>query len=262
MIADNLAIALYTSTKGHFGYKDCYKHTVERMLKEIPLFDSYCKVAHIKYSEEDGEDQLVEMETFLNKHGFNVLITKGDWSHNKGSHAQEYYKDMLNVFCSTWVRSKKYTFVCEDDELLNFRGSFCKSVAAAISFLEKDRNALCVKVNRDTETDLSKATEVFDNLIYRQDKDYTPWGPTFTFQPTIVRSSEWMHSLRIINKNLHLLDRVHCELMSGEVFKEFSDYALPFFFFNPNKINTKHIGLKQQIEKFKNYESLDNPAAL
>jgi hypothetical protein len=37
MIADNLAIVLYTSTKGHFGYKDCYKHTVERMLKEIPF---------------------------------------------------------------------------------------------------------------------------------------------------------------------------------------------------------------------------------
>lgn len=251
MIADNLAIVLYTTTKGHFGYKDCYKHTVERMLKEIPFFDSYRKVAHIKYSKEDGENQLIEMETFLNKYGFNVLITKGDWSHNKNSHSQEYYKDMLKVFCSTEIRSKKYTFICEDDELLNFKGSFSKSVGAAISFLEKHRNALCVKVNRDIETDLSKATEVFDDLIYSQDNDYTPWGPTFTFQPTIVRSSEWMHSLRIINKNLHLLDRVHCELISGQVFKQFSDSTNPFLFFNPNKINTKHIGLEEEIDRLK-----------
>jgi len=29
MMVDDLGIVLYTSTKGHFGYTDCYKHTVK-----------------------------------------------------------------------------------------------------------------------------------------------------------------------------------------------------------------------------------------
>lgn len=259
MISDALAIVLYTSTKGHFGYKDCYKHTVERMIEEIPFFADYEKVAHIKYSLEDGEKQLIEMKDFLEKRGFEVLISQGDWSHNKGSHAKEYYKDMFTALSSEKIRKRRFTLVCEDDWLLDFKGKWPVAVSKALQFLDKDKDRLCVRVNHDIHKDLSKADEVVDGLIHQQNTDYTPWGPTFTFQPTIVKSSEWFNSVRFINRNLDALEKVHCEIISGEILSMFSDSRTPFCFFNPEKVNAEHIG---EIEKVKNYESLDNPAAL
>lgn len=253
MINDKLAIVLYTSTKGHFGYKDCYKHTVERMEKEIPFFNSFTKVAHIKYSKKDGEDQLVEMETFLNNKGFVVEITKGEWGHNNESHANGYYRDMLTTLSKTCLHKYPYVFVVEDDWQLSFNGLFSSAVSEALSFLDKDLDALCVRVNRDTHDDTHMADHTDFKLIFRQGEDYTPYGPTFTFQPTIVRLKEWYHSVRVICKAIdadpELFKKTHCELISGQVLKQFSDSDCPFYFFDPEVINAKHIGEEEEIKK-------------
>ena len=33
----NVGLVLYTSTKGHFGYRDCYKETVRHFNKQCPV---------------------------------------------------------------------------------------------------------------------------------------------------------------------------------------------------------------------------------
>lgn len=252
MISDDLAIVLYTSTKGHFGYKDCYKHTVERMESEIPFFDEYTKVANIKRSPSDGEEQFIEMEAYLNEKGFSVTTVKGEWSHNKSSHSNGYYRDMLNALSQTCLHKHRYVLLMEDDWLLNFGGLFSRAATKAISFLDKDFKSLCVRINHNVHKDLSKAEESPYNWIYRQNLDYTKYGPTFTFQPTIVRLKEWYHSVRLINKAIDmkpdLLDSYHCELISGDTLKQFSDSAVPFYFFDPNIINATHIGEEEWIE--------------
>ena len=160
MINDKLAIVLYTSTKGHFGYKDCYKHTVERMEKEIPFFNSFTKVAHIKYSEKDGEEQLVEMESFLNEKGFFVEITQGDWQHNNESHANGYYRDMLTALSKPCLHKFPYVFAVEDDWQLSFNNKFSLAVSEALSYLDKDLNMLCVRVNRDTHNNVEQSSKI------------------------------------------------------------------------------------------------------
>ena len=76
MISDKLAIVLYTSTKGHFGFKNCYKYTVRRMAEVIPLFHDFYKIVHIKVSEGE-EKQAEEMVDWLYGWGFKVISSKG-----------------------------------------------------------------------------------------------------------------------------------------------------------------------------------------
>lgn len=250
MINDRLAIVLYTSARGHFGYRDCYKQTVEKMKKEIPFFESYYKVAHIKYS--DGEEKyLSEMEEFLAYHGFYLKITKGDWKHNDHSHANGYYADMLTVLSDPKLHKYDYVFSFEDDWLINFNDNYTVAVGEALKLLDNNLSALCVRVNHDLHKDTSNAHQELCGFIFQQGMDYTKFGPTYTFQPTITRLKEWYHSVRMINnqikRNPFLLQQIHCELISGEILKQFSDSLAPFYFFDPSLINATHIGEENWI---------------
>ena len=245
---NDLTIVLYSSTKGHFGFKNSYQFTVDSLMGNLgDDFFSIAKYCNVK--REDGDNKVFsEMEDFLGKRGFVINQTFGDWSHNNNSHAKEYYKDMLNVFNKSY--QKEFTLVIEDDWLINFEDSigFNHALEIGISFLKKNKNALCIRVNSEPDCRTNGATEI-QNGIYRQDEDFTPFGSTFTFQPTIVRTRDWWHSLRIINNNLHLLDSVHCEILSGQVFKQFSDDKSPFYFFDPDLVWCEHIGEKEKLEK-------------
>lgn len=263
MIVDDLGVVLYTSTKGHFGYTDCYKHTVNRLVEVFPhCWESLTKVAHIKRSPDDSSEVFLEMFDFLKSNGFDVLVTNGDWGHNKPSHAVGYYQDMKRTLGHAPLHKKRYVFACEDDWLLNFKVNSTSSIMKAIEFMDTNLDVLCVRVNHDVHTDLSKTVGPIKDLFYLQHLDYTPYGPTFTFQPTIVRLKEWYHSVRLILKkrdvwrkefNTEYFSYNHCELVSGETLKVFSDSELPFAFFDPNVIVAQHIGenewINRQIQK-------------
>lgn len=250
MIDQKLAIVLYTSTKGHFDYKDCYKHTLSRLEEQFGLLTFFYKLAHIKVSEGE-EDLAYEMEAYLKVHGFSVLKTQGTWKHDcdHNSHAKEYYKDMFTALSDKKLHNYPYVLCMEDDWLLSFpKNSAEHWCRKAIDVLDKDLNKLCVRINNKKENELSEATAIQEEDIYMQNLGYTPWGPTYTFQPTIVRTKEWYHSVRLINNNIEILDSQHCEIVSGKTLKNFTDDLCPFLFFNPNKVHAEHIGEKQWIQ--------------
>ena len=245
MIQD-LTIVLYSSTKGHFGFKNSYQFTVDSLMKNLgDDFFSLAKYCNVKREDGDGK-VFSEMEDFLGKRGFIINQTFGDWSHNNSSHAKEYYKDMLSVFNKFY--QKQFTFVGEDDYIIHSNDPFNYCVEVATKFLKENKNALCIRINSEPDRRINGATKVAEG-IYRQDEDFTKFGSTFTFQPCILRTRDWWHSLRIINNNLHLLDSVHCEILSGQVFKQFSDDKSPFYFFDPELVWCEHIGEKEKLEK-------------
>lgn len=250
MINEKLTLALYTSTKGHFGFKNSYKFTVESLQENFEFFKSITKVAHVKCS--SGEEEVFsEMEDWLKNRGFYVIKTLGDWSHNDetNSHAKGYFRDMLTTFSTPQINdiNKPFCFVCEDDQIFNSKVSTTWLFEKGINFLNKEPDSLCIRINSNyiQEEDPIQSS---DNLILKQGTN-KQYGPTFTFQPTIVRTQEWRHSLRYINQNLHLLDTIHCEILSGEVLKTYSDSATPFCYFYPDMINCKHIGEKEILEE-------------
>ena len=245
MIQD-LTVVLYSSVKGHFGFKNSYQFTIDSLMENLgDDFFSLAKYCNVKREDGDGK-VFSEMEDFLSKRGFIINQTFGDWSHNNASHAKEYYKDMLSVFNKSY--QKQFTFVGEDDYIIHSNDPFNYCVEVATKFLRENKNALCVRINSEPDKRINGATKVREG-IYRQDEDFTKFGSTFTFQPCILRTRDWWHSLRIINNNLHLLDSVHCEILSGQVFKQFSDDQSPFYFFDPELVWCEHIGEKEKLEK-------------
>lgn len=244
---ESLSLVLYTSTRGHWGFKNSYKFTIENLEKNLGRsFYSIKKYCNIKRDLKEEAGIFLEMCDWLQKKGFIIYNTCGDWSHNDSSHAVGYYKDMLSTF--DLMPHDKYTFVMEDDWLIHSGNFFDLFLVQALKFLEKNKNALCVRINSEPDKRKNGATEIHQGL-YRQDESFTPYGSTFTFQPTIVRTRDWWHSLRIINQNLHLLATTHCELLSGYVFKQFSQDKSPFYFFDPDLVWCEHIGEKEKLEK-------------
>lgn len=247
MIQD-LTIVLYSSTKGHFGFKNSYQFTIDSLMENLgDDFFSLAKYCNVK--RENGDRKVFsEMEDFLGKRGFIINQTFGDWSHNNTSHAKEYYKDMLSIFGKFY--QKQFTLAVEDDWIFKTGEdeNLSNKINEAILFLKTNNAPLCVRINSEPERRTNGATRI-NKSIYRQDESFTPYGSTFTFQPTIVRTRDWWHSLRIINNNLHLLDSVHCEILSGQVFKQFSDDQSPFYFFDPELVWCEHIGEKEKLEK-------------
>lgn len=243
---DQLAILLFTTSRGHFGFKNSYEFVVKNLEQRI---SAGLNLAHIKY-QDDEESTLMGMEYFLNKHKYNILRTEGKWKHNSISHAQEYFKDQLKMFSS---HAKPYSWIQEDDFLCRLDHdrlelSLEGFIEEGIFFLERNPQALCVRVNSEPDKHINGATKI-NEWIYRQDEERTKWGSTFTFQPTLVRTRDYLFALKIINQNLHLLETTHCEILSGQVFKQFSDDKSPFYFFDPELVWCEHIGEKEKLEK-------------
>lgn len=242
-----LNIALYTSTRGHFGFKNSYQFTVERLIEKIPMWDSFYKLAHIKISNNEVE-VANDMQQWLEEKGFEVITSVGEWKHNDqaNSHAKAYYADMLKVFSQPKILDKPYTLFIEDDWLIETEDT--QFLSMGLLFLNQNRDSLCVRINNKNENILGKDKIKENDDIYSQGRHYTQYGPTLTFQPTIIRTNEWYHSLRIINKNSEILDKNHCKLVSGQVIGQFSDSKTPFAFFNPNLVKCEHIGEKEKLE--------------
>ena len=243
MLESRLGFVFYTSTKGHFGRKEIYQDTLNNLYSQFPSLYSLVKVAHIKAS--PGEEPIAEdIEKWIleKDETWAVIKTIGSWSHGNPSHAVEYYKDMLTAFSHESLREIPYVLFNEDDFIWKVNGDKYLSYlfSSAISLLKQDENAMCVRINADTDlvNDKDKRTGIF----YRQSFDRNQYGPTFTFQPTIVRRLEWYHALRLINKNSHILNSRHCELVSGDAMKNFSDSCEPFYYFDPNLVTCHHIG--------------------
>ena len=239
---DQLALLLFTSSRGHFGFTNSHEFVVNNFIGKA-CFD--LKLAHIKF--QDGEETVLRnTESFLINKGYKVLKTKGEWKHNSSSHAKEYYKDQLKLLSS---HGKPYSLQNEDDFIIKTSDkSIHFYLKKGIEFLERNPQALCVRINAEPDWHLNGSTYI-EEFIYRQDEDRTVYGSTFTFQPTILRTRDYLAALRIINNNLHLLDSVHCEILSGQVFKQFSDDKSPFYFFDPDLVWCEHIGEKEKLEK-------------
>jgi hypothetical protein len=250
ILKDDICFVLYTSTKGHFGYKNCYRKTVENLEK---LFGSnnHKKLCHIKISDRES-DIAAEMTTWIEERGWRVINSYGSWSHNdkSKSHSKEYYKDKLKCFSHPLVYNSQFAMWIEDDEIISSK-DFYSLLNEATSLLKKEKNVLCVRINRRENSSQDNSIKISDN-IFLQKENYTQYGATVTFQPTIVRSLEWLHALRFINQNQIALDNIHCELLSGYFLSSFSDSKECFAFFDFDKIGTKHIGLKEEIDKFTN----------
>lgn len=244
ILSDNLAIVLYTSTKGHFGQKDLFKHTVKRLEEKIPFYRDFFKLAHIKIS--PGEEELGgQMADWLFGMGWDVKSTIGQWSHNSSSHALEYYSDMIKVMSQTDILKKEFVLFIEDDWLLNCDNAL-PILFDGVMCLKKNPFLLAIRIERDI-TGTTENCEKISKYIFRHNENYSEFGSTFTFQPTLVRSLSWYHALSLLTNQPELIrmlkdGEIHCELLATSLLKLISGTKTPFCSFDKNIITTTHIG--------------------
>jgi len=238
-----ISLTLYTTTKGHFGCKTNYQHTVKSLSNQISIKEFGSATAHIKISEGEMEGGL-EMSEFLSKAGLNILSTEKNWNREGNNHAEGYFQDMMVMMNSESVHKNEFILFLEDDWIIN-TDKLDFWLSEGVKCLKKNKDILCVRINDEINKDVSRATSI-NKYIYTQDSDYTIYGPTLTFQPTLMRTRDWYAAVRHINKDWEKVKNQHCELISGYYMHSlFSNSPTPFAFFDPEKINATHIGTEK-----------------
>lgn len=236
----SLSLNLFTSTKGHFGRKDIYLITVKDLLSRANIF--YNKTAHIKRSQND-DAVFDDMHRNLSELGFNVIWTFGEWSHNNPSHAYEYTKDIVKMFNDSNVNKCEYSCFWEDDWTLRvtngFRNSISRLLYEGIGILYENPELLSVRFNSQP---YEKDKVINKEGYLLQAENYTPWGPTFTFQPTIVRTRDMKIAYNLIARNWNHFKDIHIELASGIALKNLTTSPTPFAFFDYDLVRAIHIG--------------------
>lgn len=230
-------LCFFTTTKGHFGRKDIYKITVENLFSKVPYHYFFNRVAHIKVS--PGEESVAdEMEGYLTSRKFHVLKSLGEWQHHKMSHGYEYNKDIYAMFSNDIVGRDRFSLWLEDDWILNGEDVGYK-LSEAQNFLKFDPNYLSVRVNAERYDD----DKILDNGKFKvQKENYTNWGPTFTFQPTVVKTDSIHYAYTLLRRNWEQMKHLHVELQSTYCIRGLVANPTPFAMFDYDQLNCTHIG--------------------
>lgn len=230
------------TTKGHWGYKECYKHTLSQINSIIPLELFGSLIAHIKVSKGDF---FKKMQDDLEEYGFKVIITEKDWNRKDNNFAKAYFEDMFTVMSDSLVHQNEFCLHQEDDFPWVCKGKDpALYLNHSIKLLKGNKDLLAIRLNDEINQDLSKSSKI-DDYTYQQNLNYTQWGPTLTFQPTIMRTRDWYFSLEMIHKYWDKLKDQHCELTSGLAMRNFTSSRTPFYFFDPKQFCCKHIGSEE-----------------
>ena len=230
---------------GHGG-RHTYKDSIVNLYDKIDSNLFANKILHLKTR--DGEEIIAdEIKEFCNSVDIRVIETKENivyHAENHQVHSAGYFKDIYKAYSDLDIRKQKYSFWLEDDELLQVNKISLEDVfKKSIEFLDNNPDQLCVRLNRADEFQDDNSDYLVENEnIFTQAINYTQYGPTFTFQPNVSRTSEIFLAWKTAQNHLDKLGSYHCELMSGDLLKPMSNSNTPFSFFDPSKIYSKHIG--------------------
>lgn len=237
-----ISLTIYSTTKGHYG-NDTLETTIKHLNKKFLIEEFGCAYCHLKVST-GHEEKSLKITKDNKKYGIKTISTIKDWNRQDNNMAEAYFLDMYRLMSENDIHSNPYVFFLEDDWLINTDFDLNFYFSEAIKLLKKDSTMLAVRINNEEHSDTSKSVKI-NNTFFLQGKNYTQYGPTLTFQPTIMRTRDWYATVRFINKNWYVFKDQHCELVSGNVMRYlFADNPTPFAFFNPDKVNCKHIGTK------------------
>jgi len=245
---NNIAICLFTSTKGHFGIVTRYRETVKSINSQAPIHDFGYAIAHIKVS--DGDEEMAdEMQLFLELYGFEVYRTNAEWKHHDISHQQEYLNDMYTVFSTDKVLECDHALFMEDDMILVPRkNSLQYYMHSATKILRKEPEIISVRIPRvENEKfrieDLRRKHSI-DAVVKESGRpELYFYGSDFSNNPHFCRPRDMRNALLLIIKNPGVF-MVHSEMGLGPALKYFTLNRRPasVAVFDPSQIVARHIG--------------------
>lgn len=228
-----LNLLIFTTTRGHFGFQDVYKTSInfiEKKLGSLNIFSN--RIAHIKVRDNEIErERLPEMVYFFNSKNIETIVTYGNWERGM-SHQNEYLKDINKSVNSKQIQSSPYTLWFEDDSPIegeNILNSFFK----AINLLEYNQEVLNIRYIREGLKENEHFYKIDQNICFSN---------TFDFQPNISRSRDLLLASNLINKNWEYFKNIQCEMAFRLAMENFSSSKFKFLGFNPELYFSYHIG--------------------
>jgi hypothetical protein len=243
-----ITLLFFTSTKGHFGFKDIYLDTLNYLNRKIPLSSFAQKIAHIKVSSLEQE-QAAKMTAELEKRGFTVIAVTADWSHGI-AHQNEYMKDLIRVSKRPEVYKNDYVLWLEDDSPFEFHNEVTieRGFYRSLTLLTENPDLISVRFLRRNDLHDSPIIEVPNKPT-----DYF-YSPHYNFQPSILRSRDFFLACKIIEDNFDKITNVQSEMLWRLVLGPMSRSELKHIVWWPDYGETYHLGspdypkLKEQLK--------------
>ena len=199
-----ISLLLFTSTKGHFGFRDIYLTTLALLDRQIPLSQFSVKVAHIKIS--PGEEATAEeMKERLTEFGFQVIVAIAPWSRGT-SHGNEYMQDVIRVSKMTQVYTSPYVMWLEDDSpVVCHKAPLERVLARMIGAIESSPDALSSRFIRRGDY-----VGGVPSLLTEDDHFFSPFTD---FQPAVWRARDFYLAAKTIEDNWDRVQGIQCEAL-------------------------------------------------
>lgn len=243
MLKDDLTLCVYSTTRGHWGRKNCYFRTIQDLdIYNLEFFD---KIAHIKVSPGD-EDLAEEMEENFFEFGYKVLKSAGAWKHWDGSHSVEQLKDIFKV-----VQNVKSNFVAhlEDDWALRpLNNNLNFYLEKSIELLRTNPEALQVRIPRHADDPNHYKTMV------KYDEDWNRQDEIFSLNPHVISRADLEIICSTVFHNqesiIPLLNaqNLNVELLFASIGRQLKNQYC-FWSHAPENIRALHIGNEFEDDK-------------
>lgn len=227
-----ISFVFMTSTKGHFGYKDIWRTTLDHWDHQLPLSSYSIKVAHIKIT--PGEETLGEdMATELRHRGFVVLTTVAAWSRGQ-SHQNAYLSDQIKVSKELTLYSNPYILFVEDDSPIVCERTTLEQMLSEMCNVLAFPDVLSARVMRRQDWPPAGQYEGVNSTWLRHEH--------INFQPTLMRSHQFYTMLKTAEDNLASASSVQIEMLWRLILAPQSRVTLPHLVIRPEIAHTVHLG--------------------
>lgn len=233
-----ISLVFFTSTKGHYGFKDMYLDTLNHLDRQIPLASFSVKVAHIKVSP-DERDLGMKMEAELAARGFKVIVTVGDWSRGT-SHQLAYLEDQRRVSLEPSVYANPHMLFLEDDSPFTcHKGSLEGCLYHMTKRIDSSPDILTFRFIRRPDFDGGVPQLATESDCF--------WSPNTDFQPMILRSRDYHRLHKIIEDNWDRLTNIQSEALWAFISRAFSRSEHKHLVWYPDHGETFHLGVPDYL---------------
>lgn len=234
-----ISLVFFTSTKGHHGFKEMYKDTLNHLDKQIPLASFSVKIAHIKITPGE-EKEATLMADDMAKRGFKILATVAEWSRGQ-IHQTEYLKDQIFVGKDPSIYTNPHVLFLEDDSpFISHKISLEACLHEMVKKVESSPDILSFRFIR--------RADFAGGVPHLKDEDNYFWSPYFDFQPSIIRSRDFHLITKLIEDNFDKVQNIQSEMLWRILFAPFSrsDYKHAVWF--PDYGETYHLGVPLYLD--------------
>lgn len=245
MSTATISLAVFTTTKGHYGRTGIYQNTIDSLQSHMSLTYFLKKVANIKTS--SGHEAIEsDMVKYFTDNAFDVLINKQEWKRETSGQVG-YLNDIYNVYNSEHIKNQQYILHLEDDWLFHVREkNLFHHVLSAISILHANSNILQVRFPRfsdekeriiefEKEKNFGKIVKDFDSgKLLTND---------FSINPAVYRVRDMINALGFLYRTQDQLE-VHVEHGIGVALQYMTSNPTPFVVLDAQKVRVLHTGTR------------------